>query len=275
MFDVDWIGQLGREVLRERTGELIAEACAWAVGLSDQPHRHRRSGIVRPSGLTVGERAATGRPLADDEDGRLDLGDARPGTFRDALNSLGPGGVLHADRFDDDVLVPFVLATCLQAAERARRSRPAAWAEVADDVGDDADDLAAVVRAGDWEAPLRIDAEHLVLAALGDAPLMEVEAEGLPLSLVRAAERATRAAAAGAPAPPARADELAGAVYLAEAAIAACGLTVPVPAAQAGRLLEALLLQGLEPAEITAALAHLPVETATAEKVSALVADAE
>jgi hypothetical protein len=270
VFDVDWIGQLGREVLRERTAALIAEACAWAVGLSDQPHRHRRSGVVRSSGLTIGQRAATGQPLADDEGGRLDLGDARPGSFQDALNALGAGGVLHADRFDDDVLVPFVLATCLQAAERARRTRPAAWAEIADDVGEDADELAAVVRAGNWEAPLRIDAEHLVLAALGPVPLIEVEAEGLPLSLVRAAEAALRSADPT-PAPTGQDDALAGALFLAETAIRESRLTLPVPEAQAGRLLEVLLLEGLEPDEVVSALPHLPVEPATVGKVAALV----
>jgi hypothetical protein len=270
VFDVDWIGQLGREVLRERTSALIAEACAWAVGLSDQPHRHRRSGVVRPSGLTVGERAATGLPLADDEDGRIDLGDARPGSFQDVLNATGPGGVLHADRFDDEVLVPFVLDTCLQAAERARRTRPVAWAELADDVGEDADDLAAVVRAGDWEAPLRIEAEHLVLAALGGVPLLEVEAEGLPLSLVRAAEAAAGAAVTGPPDPP-QDGALVGALFLAETAIRNSTLTLPVPEAQAGRLLEVLLLEGLQPEEVTAALARLPIEPGTAAKVAALV----
>ncbi|HEY4626052.1 MAG TPA: hypothetical protein VIH01_08540, partial [Blastococcus sp.] len=61
MFEVDWMGMLGREVLRERGAALIAEACAWAVGLSDQPHYARRSGRVAPSGLTVGERAANGQ----------------------------------------------------------------------------------------------------------------------------------------------------------------------------------------------------------------------
>jgi hypothetical protein len=270
VFDVDWIGQLGREVLRERTGVLIAEACAWAVGLSDQPHRHRRAGVVRPSGLTIGERAAAGQPLADDEDGRLDLEAARPGSFQDALNALGPGGVLHADRFDDDILVPFVLATCLQVADRARRTRPAAWADVADDVGEDADDLAAVVRAGDWEAPLRIDAEHLVLAALGGVPLMEVEAEGLPLALVRAAEAVTRSAVPG-PALAAADDALVGALFLAETAIRRSSLTLPVPEAQAGRLLEVLLLEGLELEEVTAVLPQLPVEATTAGKVVALM----
>ncbi|WP_324278062.1 hypothetical protein [Blastococcus brunescens] len=43
MFDVDWMGLLTREVLRERAAVLIAEACAWSVGMSDQPH-HLRSG---------------------------------------------------------------------------------------------------------------------------------------------------------------------------------------------------------------------------------------
>jgi hypothetical protein len=37
VFDVDWMGLLGREVLRERAAALIAEACAWAVGLSCPP----------------------------------------------------------------------------------------------------------------------------------------------------------------------------------------------------------------------------------------------
>ena len=270
MFDVDWMGQLGREVLRERTAALIAEACAWAVGLSDQPHRHRRSGVVRPSGLTVGERAATGLPLADDEDGRLDLGDALPGSFQDALNAVGPSGVLHAERFDDEVLVPFVLDTCLQAAERARRTRPGAWAELADDVGEDADDLAAVVRAGDWEAPLRIDAEHLVLAALGAVPLMEVEAEGLPLSLVRAAERVTRSAV---PAVEQPVDDgaLAGALFVAEAAVRTAGLALPVPPEHAGDLLDELLAEGLEDAEVVAVLPHLPVGEETAGRVETLL----
>lgn len=270
MFDVDWMGQLGREVLRERTAVLIAEACAWAVGLSDQPHRHRRSGVVRPSGLTVGERAATGFPLADDEDGRIDLGDARPGSFQDALNAVGPGGVLHAERFDEQVLVPFVRDTCLQAAERARRTRPVAWAELADDVGEDADDLAAVVRAGDWEAPLRIDAEHLVLAALGAVPLMEVEAEGLALSLVRAAERVTRSAV---PAVEQPVDDgaLAGALFVAEAAVRTAGLALPVSPERAGDLLDELLAEGLEDAEVVAVLPHLPVREETAGRVETLL----
>ena len=51
MFDVDWFGLLTREVLRERTPALVAEACAWTVGLSDTPHLLRRHGRVAPSGL--------------------------------------------------------------------------------------------------------------------------------------------------------------------------------------------------------------------------------
>jgi hypothetical protein len=161
MFEVDWTGLLGREVLRERTAALIAETCAWAVGMSD----------------------------------RLGLGIARLGSFQDALHAVGPDGVVQADRFDADVLAPFVRETCLVAADRARRTRPGDWAELADDVGEEEADLAAVVAAAGWEAPLLIEAEHLVLAALGAVPLIEVEAEGLPLSLVRAAEAVTRAAA--------------------------------------------------------------------------------
>ncbi|MBW8767820.1 MAG: hypothetical protein JF630_16930 [Geodermatophilales bacterium] len=250
--------------------ELIAEACAWSVGMSDQPHHLRSGGRIVATGLTVGERAAHGLPLSGEEDGRLDLGDARPGSFQDALNSLTPDGRVQADRFDEEVLVPFVRDTFLQAADRARATRPEAWTELADDLGEDEADPAGVVRAGGWEAPLRIDAEHLVLAALGDVPLIEVEAEGLPLSLVRAAEAATRAAAPVTE-PPERPDALAGALFLAEAGIRTAGLTVPVPEAQAGRLLEALLLEGLEPEEVPELLPHLPVPADTAAKVRSLI----
>jgi hypothetical protein len=274
VFDVDWMGLLTREVLRERTAALVAEACAWAVGMSDQPHHLRSGGRIVATGSTVGERAAVGLALSGDEDGRLDLADARPGSFQDALNAVDATGTVQADRFDAEVLHPFVLETCLVAADRARRTRPTAWAELADDVGEDEADLADVVSAGGWELPLRIDAEHLVLAALGATPLIEVEAEGLPLSLVRAAEAATRAAAA--PSPPAPTDDdLAGAVFLADAAVRDAGLAVPVPEPQAVRLLEALLLQGLQPEEVRAVLAHLPVAHETAAKVTALIAAAE
>jgi hypothetical protein len=270
VFDVDWMGMLGRELLRERGTALIAETCAWAVGMSDQPHYARRSGRVAASGLTVGERAADGRSLGGDEDGRLDLGDAPPGSFQDALNSLAPDGRLHADRFDEEVLTPFVRDTFLQAAERARTARPQAWAELADDLGEDEEDPAAVVRAGGWEAPLRIDAEHLVLAALGGALLIQVEAEGLPLSLVRAAEAEARnAAPAAEPDPPD--DGLAGARFLASTALGAAGLTLPVRPAEADDLLAALLAEGLEIDEVTAVLPDLPIESATAAAVTALI----
>jgi hypothetical protein len=274
VFDVDWMGLLTREVLRERTAALIAEACAWAVGMSDQPHYLRVGGRVVVTGSTVGERAAVGLALSGDEDGRLDLADARPGSFQDALNAVDRAGTVQADRFDADVLHPFVLETCLVAADRARRTRPAAWAELADDVGEDEDDLADVVSAGGWEAPLRIDAEHLVLAALGATPLIEVEAEGLPLSLVRAAEAVTRAAATPPPPGPAD-DELAGALFLAEAALSAAALPVPVPPDAAGLLLEELLAAGLEPDEVSGVLPHLPVPPATARVVAALLEAAE
>ncbi|WP_051516028.1 hypothetical protein [Candidatus Blastococcus massiliensis] len=272
MFDVDWMGLLTREVLRERTPALIAEACAWAVGLSDRPHLRLRAGVPQPSGPTLGERAAGGLPLSSDDDGRLDLGDAVPGSFQDALNALAPDGTVHAERFDDEVLVPFVHATCVTAAERARTDRPAAWAELADDVGEDAGDLAAVVRAGEWEAPLRIAAEHLVLAALGAQPLLEVETEGLPLSLVRAAETATRAAVP-VPEVPAPDDGLAGALFLARAALEASGCTVPVPPTEADLLLAALADTGLEPDELPTVLPHLPVEESTITRITATLSD--
>lgn len=271
MFDVDWLGLLTREALRERTAALIAESCAWAVGLSDLPHVVRRGAVPVPTGPTLGDRAADGLPLSGD-DGRLDLGDAVPGSFQDALNALALDGTVQADRFDDEVLAPFVLATCVLAAERARRDRPAAWAELADDLGEDADDLAAVVRSGGWEAPLRIDAEQLVLAALGRVPLIEVETEGLPLSLVRAAEAVTRGAAPAEPPQPD--DALAGALFLARAALHTSGCTVPVPPEEADLLLSALADAGLEPEEVPAVLPQLPVEEATITRIAATLGDA-
>jgi hypothetical protein len=266
VFDVDWFGLLTREVLRERTPALVAEACAWAVGLSDSPHLLRRDGRVAPSGLTVGERAVRGLPLAADTDVRLDLADAVPGSFRDVLGALGPDGGTQAERFDAAVLGPFVRDVCLLAADRARGHRPDDWAELADDVGEDPADRAGVVRSGGWEAPLRTDAELLVLAALGDLPLIEVEAEGLPLSLVRAAEAVARGAAAPEPEPPSAGD-LAGVLFLAEAALRTAAADPP----DAEVVLTALRAEGLDDEEVLAALPLLPVDPATAERVRRLV----
>jgi hypothetical protein len=274
VFDVDFMALLTREVLRERAPALIAESCAWSVGLSDQPHHLRRGGRLVGTGVTMGVRAANGQPLSGDEDGRLELGDARPGSFQDALNALAPDGTVHAERFDVQVLEPFVLATCVAAAERARDTRGAEWAELLDELGEDGSDLVEVVRLGEWEAPLRIDAEHLVLAALGAVPLVEVEAEGLPLSLVRAAEGITRTAVPPAPAAATPDDDLAGTLFLASAALRGAGLTVPVPRAEAEALVVALLGEGLLLAEVPAVLPHLPVQPETAAEVEAIVAAA-
>jgi hypothetical protein len=271
VFDVDWFGLLTRDVLRERTPALLAEACAWAVGLSDGAHLLRRDGRVAPSGLTVGDRAVRGLPLAADTDVRLDLADAAPGSFRDVLGALTPDGGTHADRFDVDVLTPFVQDVCLRAADRARRDRPADWADLADDVGEEPDEPAAVVRSGGWEAPLRIDAELLVLAALGDLPLIEVEAEGLPLSLVRAAEAVTRGAAPPEPVPAPVDDDLDAVLFLAEAAIRQARLPEPVPPSAAAALLDALRAEGLADDEVLTALARLPVSPATVDSVRRLV----
>ena len=267
---------LTREVLRERAPALIAEACAWSVGLSDQPHHLRRGGRLVGTGVTIGVRAASGQPLSGEEDGRLELGDARPGSFQDALNALAPDGTVYAERFDVQVLDPFVLDTCVRAAERARDSRPAEWRELLDELGEDGADLAEVVRVGEWEPPLRIDAEHLVLAALGAVPLVEVEAEGLPLSLVRAAEGITRGAVVPAPVPDGTPDEgeLAGTLFLASAALRAAGLPLPVPPSHAEALVTALLAEGLLLEELPAVLPHLPVQPDTAAEVEAIVAAA-
>jgi hypothetical protein len=273
VFESDLMTVLSREVLRERRDALIAETCAWAVGLSDRPYVLRRQGRLVPTGGTLGERAAAGLSLSGDEDGRLELGDARPGSFQDALNALRPDGTVNADAFDAEVLERFVRDVCVAAADRLRRTRPAAWAELVEGLGeDDESDLADVVRSGEWEAPLRIVAEELVLGALAAVPLLEVEVEGLPLSAIRAAEAVTRAAAVP-PSPPADGEHLAGALFLAEAALRDAELATPVPEAQAGRLLAALLDQGLEPDEVPAVLTRLPVEPAAAAKVRALLAE--
>lgn len=272
---LDPVAVLAREVLRERAAALVAESCAWSVGLSDRPHLVRRHGRSVPSGLTLGVRAAGGLPLGGEEDGRLELGDAAPGSFQDALNALAPDGGLWADRFEEEVLVPFVLATAVEAAERYRRASPAAWAELADEAGEDGDDVADVVRVAEWEVPLRADAELLLLSTLGAVPLVEVEAEGLPLSLVRAAEAELRRAAEppGSAAGPS-ADDLAGALFLAEAALQESGLPVPVPPSAAGALLAVLTAEGIEPEEVLDLLPHLPVSADTADAVAARVADA-
>ncbi|MGY1605710.1 MULTISPECIES: hypothetical protein [unclassified Geodermatophilus] len=271
-FEPDWFGLLGRELLRERRAALIAEACAWSVGLSDRPHHLRLRGRLVATGSTIGDRAATGQPLSGEEDGRIELGDATPGSFQDALNAVDADGTVFADRFDREVIEPFVHETCVLAADRARRTRPGQWAELLDELGEDPADAdpADVVRAGDWEEPLRTEAEHVVLAALGRAPLLEVESEGLPLSLVRAAE-ATARAAAPAPPPDERDEDLSGALFLALAAVREAGLPSPVPPAEARRLLAVLVEQGLEPEEVTGVLPHLPLAEGTAGRVRELL----
>lgn len=275
VFDVDWFGLLTREVLRERAPALIAEACAWSVGLSDAVHLVRRAGRPAPSGLTLGERAARGLALAAEAEVRVDLADAVPGSFGDVLGALGPDGGTYAGRFDDDVLAPFVRETCLAAAARARDERLPDWMELAEDVGEDPGDPAAVVRSGGWEAPLRTDAEHLVLAALASLPLIEVETEGLPLSLVRAAEAVARSAAPPRSAPeagPVEDDGLAGVLFLAEAAMRSAGLPDPVPPSAAADLLSALRAEGLHDDEVLSALPRLPVDRGTLDRVRLLVA---
>ncbi len=269
MFDVDPVALLTREVLRERTPALVAETCAWSVGLSDAPHHVRRHGRVVPTGLTLGMRAATAQQLSVDEDLRPELGDPVPGSFADALGALTADGSLQVDRFDAQVLTPFVLDTCVEAARRARDAQPEAWQELLEDLAEDGDDLGAVVRAAEWDAPLRTDAEQLVLAAVGHAPLVEVEAEGLPLSLVRAAEAETRRAAGVEEGRPPVEEDLAGALFLADVALRSAALPQPVTPDGAARLLEALLGEGLEPEEVLAVLPHLPVLADTADAVAA------
>ncbi len=268
MYDVDTLSLLAREVLRERTAALVEQACAWTVGLSDQPHFRRRHGRVVATGATLGELALADLPMGSEEDGRLELGEAAPGTFRDALGGLTAEGTLHADLFEEQVLAPFVLETCVRAAQLAAREHPAAWAELLEDLGEDGTHLAEVVSAAEWEAPLRIEAEQLVLAAIGDERLVEVEAGGLPLSIVQAAEAMTRRAVPARPVTAPTDDvELAGSLLLADAALREGHFEVPVPPAQAGELVEVLLDSGLEPEEVLRVLPHLPVPEATVREV--------
>lgn len=270
---MDAVGLRARELLVERTASLIAETCAWAVGLSDTAHHELRHGRVVATGTTLGQRAEADLPLTDEQRDRLDLEDARPGSLQDALNALTADGGVHADRFEEQVLIPFVVETCVLAAVQVRERNPDGWAELLDELGEDGTDLEAVVRAAEWESPLRITAEHLALAALGHADLVAVEAEGLPLSLVRAAEDELRRAVGEAPAAPAADEELAGALFLAQAALDAAGLALPVPPADAAALLDVLQAEGLEPHEVLSLLPHLPVLQDTADAVADQLAD--
>jgi hypothetical protein len=269
VLDLKAAALLGDEVLHERAAELVAEACAWSVGLSDLPHVEHRDGRAVPSGDTLGMRATAGQPLSVEGAGRFALGDANPGTFQDALNALAPGGGVHADRFDDEVLAPFSLETGVRAAERLRDVDADDWAELLDELGEDGSDLPAVVRALEWDVTLKAHAEQLVLDALGAMPLMEVEAEGTPLAVVRAAERvAGDAVRAEEPEPE---DPDPGALFLAESALEQAGLPRPVPPQEAARLLAVLRAEGLEPDEVRVVLPHLPVLADTAERVDDLL----
>jgi hypothetical protein len=269
VLDLDALGLMARELLRERAPDLIAETCAWSVGLSDRPHYELKDGRVGPSGLTMGTRAETGQPLGTEIAGRLDLGDARPGSFQDALNAQGPDGALYAEKLHDELLSVFVVDTGATALQQLRERDPEQWEELLEEVGEDGTDLPAMVRALEWDELLRTDAEDLVLGALGDVPLLEVEREGVPLSVVRAAERLTHDAVA--PEPPGQDEPDEGVMFLASAAIDRAGLPRPVPPEEAGRLLETLLAEGLEPEELRQALPHLPVLADTAERVGDLL----
>lgn len=272
-FDVDPVGLLTREVLRERTADLVAEACAWTVGLSDRPHHARRHGRIVPTGITLGTRALHGQMLGSEEDAHLELTEARAGSFQDALNALTADGRLYAELFEEEVLAEFVLDTCMRAVQRLGDDAPALLAELLDELGEDGADLRAVVRAAEWEAPLRTEAEHLVLAALGAAALLDVEASGLPLALVRAAEGLAQAAAPPPLQPTASADDdLAGARFLADVAIRDAALPCPVPPDLADRLLDVLLAEGLEREEVLRLLPELPVQQDTVEEVAQLLA---
>jgi hypothetical protein len=87
---------------------------------------------------------------------------------------------------------------------------------------------------------------------------------------VRSAEAVTRGAAPTEP-DPVGDDDLAGALFLAEAAVAQARLAPPVQVEQAEALLTALLDQGLEPDELLAVLPSLPVQADAADEVALLL----
>lgn len=278
MYELDPVSVMSLEILREQTAALIAETSAWCVGLSDRPHFLRRNGRVKPSGYTLGARAAAELPLGGEEDALIGLGEARPGSFRDLLNALTPVGEIYADHLERDVLRPFSVRTCINAIEQARKTRPRVWADLMDDLGleDDEDvDVEELVRSGEWAVALLVEAEQLVLAALGDIALIDVELEGAPLALVRSAEAITVAAAPLPPDLPSGVDDddLAGALFLADAALRAAALTVPVPPVQAVELLQVLTDEGLQPDEIVRLLPELPVLQETIELVLEVLQD--
>jgi hypothetical protein len=66
-------------------------------------------------------------------------------------------------------------------------------------------------------------------------------------------------------------DDLAASLFLAEAAVTATGVALPVAPDAAERLLEQLLAHGLEPDEVVAVLPHLPVQRETADTVVAII----
>lgn len=296
MWVPDPVGLRARELLRDRLPELVAEVCAWTVGLSDQPHLQRRHGRVVASGVTLGDRANAGLPLSREQADRLELADAAVGSLQDALNALAVDGGLHLDRLVREVLAPFALDTCLAALDRTREGDPDTWSEIVGDLAsgpveeslEDADgvgsfpgtsgwkdaavDLTELVRSAEWEVPLLADAELLVISGLGRASLHEVEAEGLPLSLVRAAEAELRRAVEDAAEVQHRSDELAGAVFLAEIALRQGGFELPVPPSESQHMLDALLAEGLVDEEVLAVLPHLAVEEATTGTVAFLLA---
>jgi hypothetical protein len=93
----------------------------------------------------------------------------------------------------------------------------------------------------------------------------------VPLALVRAAEAIARGAVAPAEPVTGTGPELAGAVFLAEAAVRTSGLPVPVPADRARDLAAELLAAGLEREEVVAVLPQLPLAAGTADVVLAVL----
>lgn len=118
------------------------------------------------------------------------------------------------------------------------------------------------------DGALLIETGQLVLAALGDLTLVDVGVAGVPLALVRSAESmAIKAAPVAAAEGAADDDDLAGALLLADAALRAGALTVPMPPAEAVDLLPLLTDEGLQADEIARLLPELPVLQETIELV--------
>ena len=237
--------------------------------MSDQPH-HLRSG-----GRMVGDRArrsASGRlhrPAAQRRGGRPARSGRRPaGQLPGRAQRARADGTVHADRSTSRSST----RSCsdLRAGCRAGPARPgpAAWRELPDDLGEDGptSPRSSGRRLGGAAADRR-RAPRPRRARRG--PLIEVEAEGLPLSLVRAAEGIARGAAPPARRRPATTTWPAAVPRHAAPTRPACRAGATGGGRDAGR--PPCSRRGCCSRRSPAVLPHLPVQPETADRISELL----